>query len=132
MSAKSTFIYRVEMGNHPEVKEIAFCYARNSDVAVSSMQTIFKNRHYNMFKAYKLGETDYRKHPGPFEVLPKDEEEYLRKIKSTVGERYAERRSNIPGLYENFDLNRERRSSVQGEEAESVSAEGERIPDSDE
>ena len=85
-----------------------------------------------MFKAYKLGETDYRKHPGPFEVLPKDEEDYLRKIRSTVGEEYAERRYNIPRVYEDSGVDAECGASVQREEDESVSAEGKRVSDTDE
>lgn len=129
MSAKRTFIYRVEMGKFPEVKEIAFCYARNKDYAVDNMKVIFKDRHYDMFRAYKLGETDYIRHPGPFEVLPKDEEEFLRRTKSTVGEEYAERRRNIPRILEDSDLDGERGVPVQGENTESVQAEGERIPD---
>ena len=132
MGAKRTFIYRIEMGYHPDVKEIAFCYARNSDFAVDNMKLIFKDRRYNMFKAYKLGETDYKKHPGPFEVLPKDEEDYLRKIRSTVGEEYAERRYNIPRVYEDSGVDTECGASVQREEDESVSAEGKRVSDTGE
>lgn len=132
MGAKRTFIYRVEMGHYPNVEEIAFCYARNKDFVVNSMRVIFKDRRYDMFKAYKLGETDYRKHPGPFEVLPKDEEEYLRRTKSTVGEEYAERRRDIPGVLEDTDLDSECESAIRGEDEEPVPSEGERISDSDE
>lgn len=132
MSTKITYIYRVEMGHHPNVEEIAFCYARNKECAVSNFQKIFKDQRYNLFKTYKVGMTDNKKHPGPFELLPKDEEEYIRKIKSTVGESYAERRNNISGLFENINFNRERRPAIQGEETESVPVERERVPDIDE
>lgn len=132
MSAKRTFIYRMEMGQYPDVAEIAFCYARNSDIATENMKIIFMDRRYNMFKAYKLGETDYKKHPGPFEVVPKDEEEYLRKIRSTVGEEYAERRHNIPRVYEDTGDIGECGDALQSDSEESVSIEGESVSDSDE
>lgn len=129
MSDKRTFIYRVEMGHHPDVKEITFCYARNKDCVLEHMKTIFKDRHYNMFRTYKLGETDPRKHPGPFEILPKDEEQYLRKIRSTVGEEYADRRRDISRVYEDFSSSTECGDAVQQPEGEPVPTEGERIPD---
>ena len=132
MGAKITYIYRVEIGHHPEVEEIAFCYARNKDYAISSFQQIYKDRRYNLFRTYKVGEANNKKHPGPFELLPKDEEEYIRKIRSTVGEWYAERRNNISGLYESIDFSGQRGTPVQGESEEPLSAEGERVPDSDE
>lgn len=132
MSEKITYIYRIEMGHHPNVEEIAFCYARNKDCAVANFQTIYKDRRYNLFRTYKVGMADNKKHPGPFELLPKDEEEYIRKIRSTVGEWYAERRNNISGLFESIDFSGERGNAVQGHEEESVPAEGERVPDSDE
>ena len=132
MSAKITYIYRVEMGHHPNVEEIAFCYARNKDCAVDNFQMIFKDQRYNLFRTYKVGVADSKKHSGPFELLPKDEEEYIRKIRSTVGEWYAERRDNVSGIFESIDLNGERGSAVQGEEAEPVPAEGERVSDTDE
>lgn len=132
MSEKITYIYRVEMGHYPNVEEIVFCYARNKDCAVDNFQTIYKDRRYNLFRTYKVGMANYKKHPGPFELLPKDEEEYIRKIRSTVGEWYAERRNNISGLFESINFNTERGSSIQGTEEESVPAEGERVSDSDE
>lgn len=132
MSEKITYIYRIEMGHHPNVEEIAFCYARNKDCAVANFQTIYKDRRYNLFRTYKVGMADNKKHPGPFELLPKDEEEYIRKIRSTVGEWYAERRNNISGLFESIDFSGERGDAVQGHEEESVPVEGERVPDSDE
>lgn len=132
MSEKITYIYRIEMGHHPNVEEIAFCYARNKDCAVANFQTIYKDRRYNLFRTYKVGMADNKKHPGPFELLPKDEEEYIRKIRSTVGEWYAERRNNISGLFESIDFSGERGNAVQGHEEESVPVEGERVPDSDE
>lgn len=131
MSAKITYIYRVEMGHHPNVEEIAFCYARNKECAVSNFQKIYKDRRYNLFRTYKVGEADNKRHPGPFELLPKDEEEYIRKIRSTVGEWYAERRNNISRILESIDFNEERGDSVQGPETEPVQPEGERVPDSD-
>ena len=132
MSEKITYIYRIEMGHHPNVEEIAFCYARNKDCAVANFQTIYKDRRYNLFRTYKVGMADNKKHPGPFELLHKDEEEYIRKIRSTVGEWYAERRNNISGLFESIDFSGERGNAVQGHEEESVPVEGERVPDSDE
>lgn len=132
MSEKITYIYRIEMGHHPNVEEIAFCYARNKECAVSNFQKIYKDRHYNLFRTYKVGEADRRRHPGPFELLPKDEEEYIRKIRSTVGEWYAERRNNISRVLESIDFSGESGDPVQESEAEPVSAEGEPVSDSGE
>lgn len=132
MSEKITYIYRVEMGHHPNVEEIAFCYARNKDYAIDNFQMIYKDRRYNLFRTFKVGMADSRKHPGPFELLPKDEEEYIRKIRSTVGEWYAERRNNISGLFESAVFSPKRGDPVQESEDEPVSAEGERVSDSDE
>jgi hypothetical protein len=131
VSEKITYIYRVEIGHHPNVEKVEFCYARNSSYAIYNFQEIYKDQRYNMFKTYKVGEVDYKKHPGPFELLPKDEEEYIRKIRSTVGEEYAERRNNVPGLYENIDFGGLRRLVIQGQNEEPVQADGERVPYSD-
>lgn len=132
MSEKITYIYRVEMGHHPNVEEIAFCYARNKDYAVDNFRKAYKDRHYNLFRTFKVGMADFKKHPGPFELLPKDEEEYIRKIRSTVGEWYAERRDNVSGLFESISFDTKRRDPVQRSEEEPVLAEGERVSDSDE
>lgn len=129
MAVKETFIYRVEMGHHPEVKEIAFCYARNSSYAIYHMQMLFKDRHYNLYKAYRLGEADFARHPWSFELLPKDEEEYLRKIRSTVGETYEEHRHSISRIQKGPGVDGECRVPVSGQNTESVPDEGERIPD---
>ena len=125
MSEKITYIYRVEMGHHPNVEEIAFCYARNKEYAVDNFQMIYKDRRYNLFRTFKVGIANNKKHPGPFELLPKDEEEYIRKIRSTVGESYAERRNNISGLFESINFSPERGNSLQGAEEEPVFAERE-------
>lgn len=132
MSEKMTYIYRIEMGHHPNVEEIAFCYARNKDYVIDNFHMIYKDRQYNLFRTFKVGMADVKKHPGPFELLPKDEEEYIRKIRSTVGERYAERRNNVSGLFESIDFSTEHRNSLQGTEEEPVLAEGKRVSDSDE
>ena len=129
MSSKRTFMYRIEMGHHPNVSEIAFCYARNKDVAISNMQNIFKSKRYNMFKAYKFGEAEQKIYSGPFKLFSKDEEEYFKRTKSTVGEQYAERRNNISGIYKDTGFNIERGDFVSGENKESISSEGESISD---
>lgn len=132
MSAKTTYIYRIEMGHYPNVDEIAFCYARNKEIVEENFKDISKKKNFNLFRVYKIGIADNRKHPGPFELLPKDEEAYIRKIRSTVGELYAERRNDVPGVFESIDVSKQYRSIIQREEQESISVEGKRVPDTDE
>ena len=132
MATKATFIYRVEIGHHPNVEQVEFCYARNSEHAVDHFREQFKDRRFDLYKAYKVGEADYRKHPDPFETMPLDEEWVMRRTKATVGEEYAERRDNVSGIHKDTGIDRERGNSVQREKEEPIPSERERVSDSDE
>lgn len=131
MSEKTTYIYKIEMGHYPNVEEVMFCYARNQNYVLEHFKKAYKDKHYNLFRTYKVGIADSIRHPGPFELLPKDEEEYIRKIRSTVGERYAERRRKISRILEDTILDGGSGSIISESERKSISADRESIPDSD-
>lgn len=132
MSEKTTYIYKIEMGHYPNVEEIMFCYARNQNYVLSHFKKAYKDKHYNLFKTYKVGIADSLRHPGPFELLPKDEEEYIRKIRSTVGERYAERRRKISRIFEDTILEQGSWDPVSESQGEPIQSDRESISDSDE
>lgn len=90
MAARTTYIYRVEMGTHPKVKETVFCYARNNTVALENIKKEYRSKRYNMFKAYNLGIA--RESLEPFKLLEGREEAYFRSTKSNIGEKYSMRK----------------------------------------
>lgn len=91
---KTTYIYRVEYGKGNNNPEIDFCYARNARTAINKYKQKYKK--YDHFKAYAVGEADFRKHPDYYEDMPQDEKKYLLKIRGKIGEKYTMKKDNLP------------------------------------
>ena len=93
MAGKNTYMYRVSMGyGKDNVKEVAFCYARNKECAITGMREIFKEKKYDRFDVVMFGEADIRKHPERFMVMPKDEVDYVLKQELAKADAYAQRK----------------------------------------
>ena len=73
MATKSTYIYKIMMGHNGAIERTEYCYARNSSTALYEYQQKFRDKKYDTFKAVVFGETNIKKHPGPFEEMPDDE-----------------------------------------------------------
>ena len=55
MSNKQTYIYRMKIGYYPDFEQDIFMYARNSKTAEEYCKEVFREKHYNNYKAIKVG-----------------------------------------------------------------------------
>ena len=96
MATKSVYLYQVKMGHGDKDEEVAFCYARNAGCAVSGYKEIFKEKKYDSFKAKMFGEADIRIHDKPFEIMTKDEVDYVMKYGLGSADAYAQQKNPQP------------------------------------
>ena len=82
----------MEMGTNGNILGKEFCYARNADVAVRNYRILHPE--YDTMRAVAIGYADNKKHPGPFEMMPDDEQEYLHRIRDNSDEKYAMRKGD--------------------------------------
>lgn len=55
MAQKKCYVYRIEMGNNNIVKETVYGMARNAGYMIAFCQERYKDKHYDSFKAIKVG-----------------------------------------------------------------------------
>ena len=97
MAQRSTFLYAVVMGYGDNTQQVAYCYARNRDAAVSGMKKLFEDQKYDNFQTKMFGETDIRLHPGPFEPMTREEVEYISEHGIANMDAYSQRKNGLPG-----------------------------------
>ena len=89
-------MYKVMMGHNGKYEKEAYAYARNSSVAIHNMNELFKDENYDSYKAVMFGEADFNKHPDPFEAIPQDEVDYIRKNGLAAADAYSYKKSSVP------------------------------------
>lgn len=89
MAARSTYIYKIDMGHNGSLERTEYCYARNSSTAIYEYQQKYKSEKYDTFKATMFAEADRRKHPGPFKEMPEDEVKIIKENKLATAPAYS-------------------------------------------
>ena len=92
MATKNVYMYRVSMGYGNNMKEVAFCYARNADAARAGMRELFGEKKYDKYDVVMFGEADIHKHPDRFMPMSKDEVDYIMKAELAKADAYAQRK----------------------------------------
>lgn len=107
MSSKVTYLYRVDCRKDGQLKEQRYCYARNAKVCKEYYKELFKEKKYNEFNAVAFGTADITRHPGPFEEMPQDEVDYIKKNGIGNGDAYSNRPNDLPAGGQFIPANKE-------------------------
>ena len=107
MSSKITYLYRVDCYKNSELKAQKYCYARNATACKEYYKEKLKDLKCNEFNTVAFGTADIKRHPGPFEEMPKDEVDYLIEHNIGNGEAYANRPYNLPTNGQFFPVDKE-------------------------
>lgn len=91
MAAKTTYLYKISVG-HSKPEKVVFCYARNADTAIKGYKQIFKDEKYDYYSAVMFGNADRKRHPGPFEIMTKEEADIVINKKLADADAYSNRR----------------------------------------
>ena len=98
MASKCTYMYKCSMGYGNDIKEVAFCYARNKRSAREGYREIFKDKKYDKFEVVMFGEADINRHPERFMPMPKDEVDYVIRASLANAPFYAQRKATPPQI----------------------------------
>ena len=98
MAQKKTYIYRIRIGNNGKAEHDFFMFARNGDVAIQYCQNIYRDKHYNFYKATKVGISHTLQETG---IISDFEAKQMIDAGATRSEAYAERNDlGLSGILE--------------------------------
>ena len=85
---KRTYVYHILIGNNENVDVDLFMLARNAGVAIEFCQDIYRQKHYNSYKAIKVGVSDL---PQDTRIMNEEETEQLIRAGAANSDKFSER-----------------------------------------